>query len=109
MRAIRADFADGNHLVTDINGTDEEIRAYYVGTAFNFGDTQEHPADRMVEAVAVTFLDRFVHLCADTPEDRSLQSACGVNLSELALSYPVGATVGAVSRASVTCPNCLAA
>lgn len=56
-RTVRVDFADGNHLVTDINGTEQEIRDYYAGQFFNFGDTEEHPADRMVEAVRVTFLD----------------------------------------------------
>lgn len=56
MRTIRVDFADGNHLITDISGTEAEIRDYYLGQFFNFGDTDEHPEDRMVEAVAVTFL-----------------------------------------------------
>lgn len=53
MRAIRVTFADGNAITTDINGTMEEIRAYYVGQAFQFGDTEEHPGDRLVRAVAV--------------------------------------------------------
>jgi hypothetical protein len=56
MRAIRVTYEDGNTTVTNINGTDDEIRAHYIGQAFQFGDTEEHPADRMVEAVAVEFL-----------------------------------------------------
>lgn len=58
FRTVRVHFADGNHLDTSIRGTEAEIRDYYVGQFFNFGDTEEHPKDRMVEAVSVTFLDR---------------------------------------------------
>lgn len=106
MRTIRVDFADGNHLITEINGTEESIRDYYLGQFFNFGDTDEHPADRMVEAVAVTFLP--VHLCDDPADDRPLTAACGANLGEAAASYPAGMTLGAVSRSEVTCADCLA-
>ena len=53
MRAIRVTYADGNTIETNINGTMEEIRAYYVGQSFQFGDTEEHPADRLVTAIAV--------------------------------------------------------
>jgi hypothetical protein len=53
MIAIKVTYADGNSLSTNINGTIEEARAYYIGQWFNFGDTEEHPADRMVKAVAV--------------------------------------------------------
>jgi hypothetical protein len=58
MKAIRVTFSDGNTIETSINGTDEEIRQYYLGNLFNFGDTDEHPADNMQAAVDVTFLDR---------------------------------------------------
>jgi len=47
-------FADGNTLTTGMNATLEEAKAYYVGTKFQFGDTQEHPKDKLVEAIAVT-------------------------------------------------------
>lgn len=53
MIAVKVTFADGTAFCTNINGTIEEARAYYVGTAFYFGDTEEHPADRLVRAVAV--------------------------------------------------------
>ena len=53
MRAIRITYEDGNTITTNINGTMEEIRAYYLGQSFQFGDTEEHPADRLVRAVAV--------------------------------------------------------
>ncbi len=53
---IKVTFEDGNHLVTEINGTQEEIRRYYIGTKFQFGDTEECPRDKMVKAVNVEFL-----------------------------------------------------
>ena len=53
MIAITVTYHNGNTISTNINGTIEEARAYYVGQCFNFGDTEEHPADRMVKAVAV--------------------------------------------------------
>ncbi len=49
--------APGGTLDTNINGTDEAIREYYVGQHFQFGDTEEHPADNLVMATAVEFLD----------------------------------------------------
>lgn len=56
-RSIRVTFADGNSLETEINGTEDEIRRYYVGQPFNFGDTDAHPADNLQCATAVEFLD----------------------------------------------------
>lgn len=56
MRGIIVKFADGNTIRTSINGTEAEIRSYYIGKSFNFGDTEEHPTDKMVEAVDVIFL-----------------------------------------------------
>jgi len=53
MIAIQVTFADGYSLITNMNGTIEEARAYYLGQEFQFGDTEEHPRDRMVRAVAV--------------------------------------------------------
>lgn len=56
-RSIRVHFADGNSLVTEINGTEASIRDYYLGQSFNFGDTDEHPADNLQVATSVEFLD----------------------------------------------------
>ena len=53
MNTFKVIFADGNHTTTDMNATLDEARAYYVGTFFNFGDTDEHPKDRLVKDVAV--------------------------------------------------------
>jgi hypothetical protein len=50
---LKVTFADGNHLNTRFNGTMDEAKAYYVGQSFNFGDTEAHPTDRMVNGVKV--------------------------------------------------------
>jgi hypothetical protein len=55
-RYIRVHFADGNTVDTMINGTEQEILAYYVGELFQFGDTEECPRDKMVKTVSVEFL-----------------------------------------------------
>ena len=34
MKSIKVYFTDGNSLITSINGTDEEILAYYIGQSF---------------------------------------------------------------------------
>jgi len=38
MQTIKVYFENGDSLVTDINGTREEITEYYVGKTFNLGD-----------------------------------------------------------------------
>ena len=53
MITVKVTFADGNTLTTGINATLEEAQAYYIGQELQFGDTEEHPADRMVRAIAV--------------------------------------------------------
>ncbi len=57
MRAIRVTFSDGNTLETQINGSEEEIRRYYIGNTFNFGDTDWGVADNLQKAVSVEFID----------------------------------------------------
>jgi hypothetical protein len=37
MRTIKAYFENGDTLITDINGTNEVIIAYYVGNIFTVG------------------------------------------------------------------------
>lgn len=54
MKVVKVLFEDGNNLVTGINGTVEQILAYYVGKIFNVGRGAE---DYMVKAVAVVFLE----------------------------------------------------
>ena len=55
MKAIRVTYANGNVTETDINGTDAEIRAYYLGQWFNMG--QGDGPDVMVQATRVEFLN----------------------------------------------------
>jgi len=55
VRSIKVTFEDGDWLATNINGTEDEIRAYYLGNEFNLGDG--HGGDRMVRATQVEFLD----------------------------------------------------
>jgi hypothetical protein len=53
MKYFKVTFADGNSITTGMNATLAEAEEYYVGTRFNFGDTFEHPKDKMVEALKV--------------------------------------------------------
>ncbi len=50
---VEVTFEDGNKLRTEINGSLEEVREYYLGNRFNFGDTDTHPKDRLVRATRV--------------------------------------------------------
>jgi hypothetical protein len=54
MRTIKATFENGDHLVTSINGTDQEVREYYLGKQFNLGDGD---FDNMQVCVKVEFMD----------------------------------------------------
>jgi len=56
MKTIKVTFEDGNTIITSINGTVFEILSYYLGQPFNFGDTQEHPTDKIATAIKVDFL-----------------------------------------------------
>lgn len=56
MRTISVYYSNGHYHSTNINGTDEEIRAYYVGRVFNIGDGAG--GDCMARAMFVDFLDR---------------------------------------------------
>lgn len=58
MKSIRVTYTNGNHTETDINGTDTEILAYYLGRNawFNLG-TGDGPEDVMVRATRVEFLN----------------------------------------------------
>jgi hypothetical protein len=56
--SVRVQFADGNTVETEINGTEAEIRDYYLhpGRQFQFGDSAECPDDNLQCAVKVDFL-----------------------------------------------------
>jgi len=53
MRAIRVTFDDGSHLETNINGTDKEIRDYYLGQSFEI----EHVSSDGRETKTATQVD----------------------------------------------------
>lgn len=53
MRAITVYYNNGDRVATNINGTDDEIRAYYLGKEFNLGDGAG--GDRMAIAKCVDF------------------------------------------------------
>lgn len=55
MRSITVTFETGETLNTNINGTNDEIRQYYVGRYFNLGGKLDPTQDRMVKATDVTF------------------------------------------------------
>ncbi len=56
MRTVRVNYNDGDWTLTNINGTDEEIRRYYVGKQFNFGDNDFGEDDIVKTAISVEFI-----------------------------------------------------
>ncbi|MFA5071173.1 MAG: hypothetical protein WC511_02270 [Candidatus Pacearchaeota archaeon] len=50
---VKCTYEDGNTITTGFNGTLEEAKKYFEGQSFNFGDTDEHPQDKMVKCVKV--------------------------------------------------------
>lgn len=50
---VKVTFANGNSLVSTINGTEAEVRAYYMNNQFNLGVVE----DNMQSAVSVEFLN----------------------------------------------------
>ena len=54
MRTAHVKFTDERYnYSTSINGTDDSIRAYFLGQWFNFGDTDAHPRDNMQRCIDV--------------------------------------------------------
>lgn len=53
MKTVKVTWSDGDTTITDINGTMEEIRAYYVGKWFNLGGIYNPCEDRMVQGMTV--------------------------------------------------------
>ena len=42
MRTIKVTFANGNHLITRANGTEDEIASYFeIGTDMNIGSVED--------------------------------------------------------------------
>lgn len=59
MHSIRVEFANGDSLVTSINGTPDEIREYYYGNTFNVGLNGN---DELSNVVNVVFLNEPYHM-----------------------------------------------
>lgn len=56
MNAFEVTFQDSTSIitiVTSMNATLEEARAYYLGHKFQFGDSEAYPHDKLMEAVHV--------------------------------------------------------
>lgn len=53
MKSIRVTFNDGNTIETNINGSIDEIKSYYIGQWFNFGDNDWGEGDKMRKAILV--------------------------------------------------------
>ena len=53
MKNVKVTFENGDTISTRMNGTKEEITAYYVGNKFNLGSVE----DNMQAAVNVEFVE----------------------------------------------------
>ncbi len=48
MKTVYVKFEDENYnYFTNINGSNETIKEYFIGTGFQFGDTEEKPFDNI--------------------------------------------------------------
>ena len=54
MKNIKVTFSDGNVIHTSINGTEKEIRAYYLNNYFTFSVHED--LEVSVKAIRVEFL-----------------------------------------------------
>lgn len=52
MKTVKVTYDNGDSVITKINGTESDIRAYYIGKVFNIGTC----GDLLVKAVSVEFL-----------------------------------------------------
>lgn len=60
MRGIKVTFTNGDIITTSINGTDEEIRKYYIGNTFNLSSMadEERGQERVTVGAKVDFLPK---------------------------------------------------
>lgn len=42
MITVKATFADGNSIISRMNATEQEARAYYLGNKFNIGSVTDN-------------------------------------------------------------------
>lgn len=57
MRTIKAHMANGDYIVTRINGTEEEILQHYIGKPHIYEDVETGKETERTEFVSVDFLD----------------------------------------------------
>jgi hypothetical protein len=55
MPYVRVNLADGNHIMTEFNGTQKEAEDYYLGKSLQFGDTEACPEDKLVAVTSVEY------------------------------------------------------
>lgn len=53
MITVKCFYSNGDTITTDINGTLESAKNYFLGQWFNFGDTDIKPYDDMQQCVKV--------------------------------------------------------
>lgn len=53
MTTVKCTYSNGDSITTDINGSIEEAKIYFLGNWFNFGDTDEKPYDDMQQCIKV--------------------------------------------------------
>jgi hypothetical protein len=56
MNTFKVTFEDGNTLISGMNASLQEATEYYTTHLFNFGDTEEHPKDKLVRGVKVELI-----------------------------------------------------
>jgi len=52
MRVVKVYFENGDHLTTEINGTNKQIEEYYLGKFFNLGRVK----DNMQKCIKIEFI-----------------------------------------------------
>ena len=76
MNTFRITFTTGDVIVTSMNASLQKATEYYTNNYFNFGDTQEHPADKMGRGVSVVQLNREVCPDCGGPVDDNQYPCC---------------------------------
>lgn len=84
LRNIRVYFDDGRRLETSINGSDKEIRAYYLGKQFEYDETKATH-----KAVEVEFTDI---------QRKFAAQFIGRKVGAIGITYPIRTTVAGETR-----------
>ena len=53
MKTVKVTYDNGDSIITNINGTESEIRDYYIGNIFNIGTYEDY----LAKAISVEFLE----------------------------------------------------